>query len=346
MKERLIRLAAAHRPLEIGEPGADRQPEAPQAVLPDVDARLFLERKGEAGDAVIERHGADAEFRLVDQDAGCRDRRRQRLPMKGIARVELGRDGEQIFMQLRDADHEVRGIARDQVPGIGGQLVLDPVDEAGRAKQLEAQRPAEADAQQPVEPAEVVHVGVRDKDVADPQQLPRRQRVQVAKVEQQGAPAEAKVEIETRVAERIVDQPRRHEPGHPGASLPGSRSEMFGWRQAAVRSGRADPIRGRSAPTRMRSRRQDRPAVRQVDTRICRGPSLSAHRFPLIRRAPRRQPTSVVAMPLDPQEIPILVVLERELAVERSVQRLADPSRQVNVRRRDDDLVLGPPRSS
>ena len=122
--------------------------------------------------------------------------------------------------------------------------MLDPVDEAGRAKHPEAPRPAEADAQQPVEPAEMVHVGMRDEDVADPQQLARRQRQQVAEIEQQGAPGEAKVKVEARVAERIVDQVRLRQPGHSAPSRRGIPPDISGWQHVAACPAGVDLIRG------------------------------------------------------------------------------------------------------
>ena len=68
-----------------------------------------------------------------------------------------------------------------------------------------------------VEAAEMVQVRVRHQGVADAQQLARGQRRQVAEVEQQRPAAEAKVDEDAGIGERIVDQPRLDEPGHGGA---------------------------------------------------------------------------------------------------------------------------------
>ncbi len=109
---------------------------------------------------------------------------------------------------LGDHQGEVRCIVPHQVPAVRRELVLDLVDEARRPEEVKALLPSQADAQKPVEAREVVHVGVGDEGVADAKQLARRKRRQVAKVEQQRPPFEHELQIEPRIAEGIVDQPR------------------------------------------------------------------------------------------------------------------------------------------
>jgi hypothetical protein len=57
-------------------------------------------------------------------------------------------------------------------------------------------------------------MGVRHEGVRHAHELARRQRTKVAQVEHEGPPREAEVDEEARVAERIVDQPGLHQPGH------------------------------------------------------------------------------------------------------------------------------------
>ena len=48
---------------------------------------------------------------------------------------------------------------------------------------------------------------------------------------------------------------------------------------------------------------------------------------------------SIVAAPGNSQEIPVLVVVEIKITVERALQRLADPSGQMDLCRRDDNMI-------
>ena len=79
-----VRLAARHRRLEVAQPGADRQAEALEAALPDIDVELLLEREGEAGDLVVEDRGADAEGLLVEQPAAGARRNPARLGKSAV----------------------------------------------------------------------------------------------------------------------------------------------------------------------------------------------------------------------------------------------------------------------
>jgi hypothetical protein len=64
----------------------------------------------------------------------------------------------------------------------------------------------EHEAQQMIETSKVIHVPVRDKDVADAQELARWQDRDVAEVEQQRPALELEVYTDARVPERIVDE--------------------------------------------------------------------------------------------------------------------------------------------
>src|SRR5450759_4371102 len=99
--ERAIRFASSNRLLEVREPGTNRQPEAPNTILPDIDAELFLEREGETGYPVIEPHGPHAAFLVVEQDTVLDDRRCHIFTLEGIARVKFRGHCQRISMQLR-----------------------------------------------------------------------------------------------------------------------------------------------------------------------------------------------------------------------------------------------------
>jgi hypothetical protein len=52
----------------------------------------------------------------------------------------------------------------------------------------------------------VVHVRVRDKHIRDPQYLFRRQRREIAEIEQQRPVFKLEIDVEPRVAERIIHE--------------------------------------------------------------------------------------------------------------------------------------------
>ena len=67
---------------------------------------------------------------------------------------------------------------------------------------------AQKQPQQAVEADEMIHVGVADKDVADLQDVPRRQCRDLTQVEQKGSLLEQKGQEKAGVFKRRVDQPR------------------------------------------------------------------------------------------------------------------------------------------
>jgi len=52
----------------------------------------------------------------------------------------------------------------------------------------------------------MVHVGMGHEDVVDLQELPRRYGMEISEIKQQGAPPLFKLEIDSRIAEGIVDE--------------------------------------------------------------------------------------------------------------------------------------------
>ena len=96
--------------------------------------------------------------------------------------------------------------------------MLDLVDEARRADEVERTAAVQAHAQQAVEAGKMIHVGVRDKHMADPQELAGGERRDIAEIEQDGAAAEAEIDEQAGVVERTVDQARLNEPAHAQAN--------------------------------------------------------------------------------------------------------------------------------
>ena len=68
-------------------------------------------------------------------------------------------------IELLRCDDEVGLVLGNEVPGISTELVLDAVDEARRAGEVERGRTAETQAKQAVEAIEVIDMGVRDEDM-------------------------------------------------------------------------------------------------------------------------------------------------------------------------------------
>jgi hypothetical protein len=112
-------------------------------------------------------------------------------------------------------DHgEVARVALGKVPGVRGELVLDPLDEPGRTEEAHRGAAAKAHAQQSVQAGEVVHVRVRHKHVRHAQDPLRREPPDVADVEQHGALLVPPVEIEGGIAEHAVHQLRGDDRAH------------------------------------------------------------------------------------------------------------------------------------
>src|SRR5207249_11389439 len=97
-------------------------------------------------------------------------------------------------------------VAVHQVPGVASHFPLDVGDQPRRAVKAERLAPPQRDAQQPVEPDEVVHVRVRDERVHGAQQPSRAQGRVVAQVEEERALGPTDLDIQARVAERGVDE--------------------------------------------------------------------------------------------------------------------------------------------
>ena len=84
--------------------------------------------------------------------------------------------------------------------------MLDRVDDALRAIDAERLLAPEQAAQQLIETGEMIHVEMRDEDVADAQQLARGKAREIAEIEQQRALLEHEIDVKARIVEAIVDE--------------------------------------------------------------------------------------------------------------------------------------------
>ena len=86
--------------------------------------------------------------------------------------------------------------------------MLDAIGKTRGANEVKGQSAMQTNTQQPIKAREMIHMGVRHEHVAHAQQLPGRQRRELAEIEQQGPAAEAEIDEEPGIRERIVDETR------------------------------------------------------------------------------------------------------------------------------------------
>ncbi len=104
----------------------------------------------------------------------------------------------------RTIDRE--GVAIHEIPGIAPQLALHIVDQPGRAEEPERLAAPQGDTKNGVESDEMVHVCMRDKNFASPEQSGRSQTFVVPEIKEQGSLGPANLHIDAGIAEDIVDQ--------------------------------------------------------------------------------------------------------------------------------------------
>ena len=78
----------------------------------------------------------------------------------------------------------------------------------------------EAEAKEPVEARNMVHMGMGHEPMADPQQLAGGEGVQVAQVEQDRPPAEPEIEINAWILEGTGHEAGLNKPTHRRANGP------------------------------------------------------------------------------------------------------------------------------
>ena len=82
----------------------------------------------------------------------------------------------------------------------------DLVQETRGPEKVELFITAEEQSHQVVEPDEMVHVGMRHKDMTEPQELSRRHMGNFPQIEQYRPPLEKEIDIESRIGEGPVDK--------------------------------------------------------------------------------------------------------------------------------------------
>ena len=148
---------------------------------------------------MIEHDALDAERLLVEQRAGRQWRRWKLAQPERLAGAELAGADDAMFGEFFRGQHEIERLLVEQIPGIAAELVGHPLDEAGRTDEVKRGGAMQADPQQAIEAGEMIHVGVGHEHVGETQELARRQRRQLAEVEQQGPPPEAEIDEQPRI---------------------------------------------------------------------------------------------------------------------------------------------------
>ena len=74
------------------------------------------------------------------------------------------------------------------------ELVVDAIAKADRPDEMKRQRPMQTDAEEPIEAGKMIHMSVRYEGMAHAQELARRQRCQIAEVEQKSAAPKAEID--------------------------------------------------------------------------------------------------------------------------------------------------------
>ena len=163
----IIRASLDDGLLERAQPGTDGQSALQQPVLPYVDMSRLLQRKGEAGRAVLQDRGGHAMSRFIAEYAGKGVARDGRLRRESLPQPEpRGHDGI-CRSEFAHNEDKIAGIAFDQVPTVGLKLVKDALGEAGRTEQLYRFLLPDEQTQQMVEANEMIDVRMRDKDLVN-----------------------------------------------------------------------------------------------------------------------------------------------------------------------------------
>ena len=185
------------------EPRPGPQRARREHVGADVQVPAFAHPKRQTRDAVVEGRRRDVERVGVDERVRRRDDVGQQLGREAGAGAEP-RLHEAVVMALDDRERE--GIARGQVPGIARELAANVVDQPRRPAERQLAIPRQRQPQQLIEPHEMVHVGVRDAHVREPQAVAGAQAIDAAEIEEQRVTLPPQRDVERRVLERAVHE--------------------------------------------------------------------------------------------------------------------------------------------
>src|SRR3954451_7850878 len=137
--------ACDNEALELGKPGPGTEAKLGETGLPDVDVNALLDRVGETRNAMVQRGGRDAEVSVLDNDRTAR-RRGERLADEAGAKTKGRSLGCALLADLGHLESQLVRVALKQVPGVGAQLVVDPLGHPGRTEQAHRSVAAGQDA--------------------------------------------------------------------------------------------------------------------------------------------------------------------------------------------------------
>ena len=80
---------------------------------------------------------------------------------------------ESLAVELCNSNNEVDWMFAEKVQCVGFELVFDTVGKASRTNEMKRRGPMQADAQESIEASKVIHVSVRNKGMADAQEVAR-----------------------------------------------------------------------------------------------------------------------------------------------------------------------------
>ena len=121
-------------------------------------------------------------------------------------------------------------VAIDQIPGVAGELASYVFDDAAGAEDFDLVVACEEDAQQMIEADEMVHVRVRNENLADLEEDGGRLTVDAAEIEQQGPSVVTEADVQAGIAERGIDESRYEGRLHDSAGI----REAAAWRKGVI----------------------------------------------------------------------------------------------------------------
>src|SRR5262249_17756666 len=157
-------------------------------------------------------HGRHPEGRLT-ADYVVDDRRStRRLDGKRVPEPELRNTAFGGRYDLGHHEHEDRRVTFGEIPAVGLQLVMHVVDESTRPIERDLLLPAGQNPQQAIEADEMVDMSMRHEHVVEAVNLSRRERRDIAEVEENRALLQKRFNIKRR-----------------GAGPPGAQTRGEGW---------------------------------------------------------------------------------------------------------------------
>jgi hypothetical protein len=149
--------------------------------------------------------GLNPESLFAKHDTGPEGRHSRIAPPECLARPELDPLPQVCIFEGADDQAKVDRALVQKVPGVGAKPAFHLLRESRRPHQMERFRPVQTKPEQAIEAGEMVHVGMGNECMADPHQLTRGEKADVAEVEEQRTPSKPEVDVDARVRKRIID---------------------------------------------------------------------------------------------------------------------------------------------